>query len=157
MNVQDDRRSDDQSLDARTSEKLKKIIANANYDVYNLAILRNPNDWQGRLVSFSGVITEELLVISRPNFFIVNGRINDYLISFVVYLDHSVPAQKMINEDIEIISRGKSVRVFAEVIGIEEFMTESGTKKKMPTAECIAIYNQSDYNLRKPIWLKNNF
>lgn len=136
------------------SERMKEVIKQANYEVYNAVVLRNPENWKGRIISYSGSVVERPFYEQDDRYLEVVGYYNNYLIDFILVLDHPIRKQENIYDQVESITNGKSVRVFAEMTGIEEFTFESGNKRRMPVAQLIAVYNQSDRLFLKPIWLR---
>jgi hypothetical protein len=144
--------STDTSL-KKSSSNLKEVISAARYDVDNINIYSNPTEYVGKIISTRGVFLEQKFFRDKDKKFIVSGSNNGHPADFLVYLDHPLPKQAKIGENVQIISTASGIRVFGRLKEIEDYMTESGVKKQLPALEAIAIFNIDDRDLQNPVWV----
>lgn len=132
---------------------LKQTIGNAKYDVDNINIYTNPSEYIGKIISTRGIFLEQKFFKDKEKKFIVSGSNNGHPADYLVYLDHPLPKQNKIGENIQVISTASGIRVFGRLKGLEDYMTEAGVKKQLPVLEAIAIYNIDDRELQNPVWV----
>lgn len=137
--------------------KLQSALKTADYDAYNIAVLREPGNYRGKVLSFTGTLNTRPLYDTRErNVAEISGNYNHYLINFILTMDHPLQQEKQFGDDVQIISNGKHVRVFAEFIEVQTFLNESGIQKKIPVARLIAIFQPEDQYFRTPLWVSND-
>lgn len=137
----------------KSNSNLREMISSAKYDVDNIHIYTNPNDFIGKVISTRGVFVEQKFFKDKDKKFIISGSNNGHPAEYLVYLDHPLPKQTKIGENIQVISTASGIRVFGRLKGLEDYMTESGVKKQLPVLEALAIYNIDDRNLLNPVWV----
>jgi len=137
----------------KSNSNLKQAIGNARYDVDNINIYTNPSEYIGKIISTRGVFVEQKFFKDKEKKFIVSGSNNGHPADYLVYLDHPLPKQTKIGENIQVISTASGIRVFGRLKGLEDYMTEAGVKKQLPVLEAIVIYNIDDRDLLNPVWV----
>jgi len=138
---------------SKNNSNLKHAISSARYDVDNIDIYTNPINYFGKIISTRGVFVEQKFFKDKEKKFIVSGSNNGHPADFLVYLDHPLPKQTKIGENVQVISTLSGIRVFGKLKGLEDYMTENGVKKQLPALEAIAIYNIDDRDLQIPVWV----
>lgn len=141
------------SAEKKSSTNLKDVISSARYDVDNIHIYTNPNEFIGKIISTRGIFVEQKFFKDKEKKFIISGSNNGHPAEYLVYLDHPLPKQTKIGENVQVISTASGIRVFGWLKNLEDYMTESGVKKQLPVLEAIAIYNIDDRDLLKPVWV----
>lgn len=139
------------------TEKLSKVINAAIYDVCNMDIFTNTAEYEGKIISFSGYVGFQEMLKPKDKVFTLTGSINGKLIDIVVYLDSEIPKQSSLEDDKELISRGKVVRIFGVFQEFGDYMYDNGISKKSPNFRAIVIYNSDDTRFKKPLWIANGY
>lgn len=132
--------------------KLSKVVASAVYDISNIDLFLKPENFEGKILSFSGIVYYEPYLEPKEKIFSLKGSVNGNLINVVVYLDNEMPVYTTYTDEKELLSRGKSIRMFGIYKGIGEYMREDGISMKAPEIRAIAIYNSDDSFFKTPIW-----
>lgn len=141
------------NMNLTVSDKLKRAISSADFNVYNIKVLRNIEEWNGKIVSIVGVFYKEIYLKPANEVISISGNYNKFMVNFILYLDNPLPDPKVINDNMSIINNGKLVRVFGVINGQGEFVSEGGTTRTLPTLKCIAIFNSDDNSFSKPLWV----
>ena len=137
----------------KSNKNLREVISRARYDVDNIHIYTNPNEYLDKIIATRGVYVEQKFLREREKKFIISGSNNGHPADFLVYLDHPLPKQTKIGENVQVISTMSGIRVFGKLKGIEDYLTESGIKKQLPALEAIAIFNIDDREYFYPVWV----
>jgi hypothetical protein len=137
----------------KSSSNLKAVISNARYDVDNIHIYSNPSEFIGKIISTRGVYVEQKFLKDKDRKFIISGSNSGQAADYLVTLDHPLPKQSKIGENIQIISTNSGIRVFGKLKGIEDYLTETGLNKQLPVLEAIAIFNIDDREFQNPVWV----
>ncbi len=137
----------------KSSSNLKAVISGARYDVDNIHIYSNTNEFIGKIISTRGYYIEQKFLKDKDRKFVISGSNSGQTADYLVVLDHPLPKQSKIGENIMIISTGSNIRVFGKFIRIEDYLTESGIKKQLPMLEAIAIFNIDDREFQNPVWV----
>jgi hypothetical protein len=137
----------------KSNTNLREMISSAKYDVDNINIYTTPNEYIGKIISTRGIFLEQKFFKDKEKKFIVSGSNNGHPADYLVYLDHPLPKQTKIGENIQVISTASGIRVFGRLKGLEDYMTEAGIKKQLPVLDAIAIYNIDDRELQNPVWV----
>lgn len=138
---------------------LNNLIDKADFEASNLKIMREPEKWQGKIIAVSGNLTESHLLNKelKNEYREITGSYNNYLINIVCVFYSTLPRQKDVSVNVQHLYSGKAVKIIAEVMGVYEFITESGNKKNLPVARCYAVYNQDDRLFKSPLWADEDF
>ena len=88
----------------RKESNLKQAIHGASYDVDNINIYSELNKYLGKIISTRGVYLEQKFFKDKERKFIVSGSNNGHPADYLVYLDHPLPKQTRIGENVQIIS-----------------------------------------------------
>lgn len=139
------------------NSKLRYIINNALYNVDNINIYTNPDEYLNKVISTKGIYHEQKWLKDKDKKFIVSGSNNGYKAEFLVYLDHPLPQKKGFAENIYYISPGAEIRVFGWFVRIEDYMYQDGTMKKLPVLEALAIFKLEDREMKFPVWTNTLF
>jgi len=138
-------------------KSIAKIIKEAKLDIVNRQIYKNPGAWIGKIISVSGFIAEkppfELDVLCfQISGTIGNTPMGDHF-NYVVEIDHALPTQSKINEDVQTIVRGGQYRIFARVKELRQFLNDYGQTTTLPIVECLMIYKSDDFSFQSPLWV----
>ncbi len=139
------------------SDEIKKIISSAKFEISNKQIYKNPDKWKGETISVSGTIVVKTEISLDDNFFQLQGRIGDVpsgdFINYIIELDHPLPKQTRIDENVKTITPGKKYRVFGVFRELKQFLNEYGTPTMLPLLQCKLIYDGDDFEFRNPLWV----
>lgn len=138
-----------------STNRVTNYSKHAIFDISNLLLMRKTDDYVGKVLGLSGGLVEQVYTADKETWVEIRGRTGDRGFDLMIYLDHPLPKQTNIGENIITIGTGSQVRMLAKFRGFEEFTDEYGSKRKLPVGECIAIFQHSDFNLLKPIWQWN--
>lgn len=139
---------------------IKKIISRATYDVYNRMIYNDPEGWKGKIISVSGIITEKPVIYIEKNHIQITGNIGnnpngDYF-NFIIKLDHPLPVQTRIDQNVKKIVRGEQYRVFIKFRELKDFLNDYGQVQRLSLTDCLLIYKADDFSFNDPIWVSQN-
>jgi len=130
-------------------EAVKRI---ANYDMNNVKVMRNPDEWVGKMISLSGTVLSQPILGEVDEVFELRGTNDGFLTDMIIRLDQPLPRQSNIGEAIKLVSQGKEVRVFGIMNGLKSIRTDSGTRRELPEIRCQIIYDRNDFYLSRPLW-----
>lgn len=136
-----------------SNDNLKEVISKARFDVDNINIYMNPNEYLEKIISTRGIFVEQKFIKEKDLKFVITGSNNGQPAEFIVYLDHPLQKQSKINENVQVISTASGIRVFGRLKGLEEYLTYDGIKKQLPVLEAIAIFYLEDRDFKYPVWV----
>ncbi len=131
-------------------ETVKRI---ANYDMNNVKVMRNPDEWIGKIISLSGTVISQPILGEVDEVFELRGTNDGYLTDMIIRLDRPLPRQANIGQAIKLVSQGKEVRVFGKMNGLKSIRTDSGTRRELPEIDCQLIYDRNDFYMDRPLWI----
>lgn len=134
-------------------QKFSNVSNSALYNVDNINIYQKPNDFSGKIISTKGSVHLQPFLENDDRVFRVVGSNNGYQADFVVELDNPLPKQNRIDENVQVITSGRSIRIFGIFTHVKDWLLTDGSTKKLPVLEAIAIFNQDDLNLANPLWV----
>lgn len=137
----------------KSSSNLKSAISNARYDLDNIQIYSNIQEYMGTIISTQGIFIEQKFLKDKDKKFVITGSNTGYAGDFIVYLDHPLQKQTRIGENVQVISTASGIRVFGRFKGLEEYLSYDGVKKQLPVLEAIAIFNIDDRDCQNPVWV----
>ena len=133
--------------------EIESIKKSTNYDMNNVKVMRNPEEWQGKMISLSGTVLSQPILGEVDEVFELRGTNDGYLTDMIVRLDKPLPKQSNIGQAVKLVSQGKEVRIFGIVNGLKQIKTESGTRRELPELSCQIIYDRNDFYLERPLWI----
>lgn len=137
--------------------KIRKDINSADYDVTNLKVMNKLDEYKGKIVSCIGSANYQPALGEFENLFVLSGSNQGYLVRFIVRLDKELIKQTRIDQNLEIIDKGKIIRIFGIVTGMQPFISDDGIKREIPTMDALIIFNPDDFNYRKPLWTSKRY
>ena len=136
---------------------IAKIIKQAKFDVYNRQIYKNPDAWIDKIISVSGIINEKPPFELDAQFFKISGTIGNTPMgdhfNFIVEVDHPLPTQSRIDQNVRTIVKGGQYRIFVKVKEMKQFLNDYGQSTTLPITDCLIIYKSDDFNFQFPIWV----
>lgn len=136
---------------------IAKIIRQAKFDVYNRQIYKNPDAWIDKIISVSGIIVEKPPFELDAQYFQISGTIGNTPMgdhfNYIVEIDHSLPTQSRIDQNVQTIVKGGQYRIFARVKELKQFLNDYGQSTTLPVTDCLIIFKSDDFNFQFPIWV----
>jgi len=137
--------------------KIRKDVISADYDVTNLKVMNNLEEYRGKIVSCMGNANYQPALGEFENLFVLSGTNQGYLVRFIVHLDKPLVRQTRIDQNLEIVDKGKPIRIFGIVTGMQPFISDDGIRREMPTMDALVIYNPDDFNYKRPLWTSKRY
>jgi hypothetical protein len=140
---------DNQTSSANTtggynSQKFQNIISSALYEVDNINIYQKESDFLGKIISTQGHVYLQQFLENSDRLIRVIGSNKGYTADYILHLDNPLPKQSRIDQNMQVLTSGRNVRVFGRFIEVEDYMLTDGTTKKLPALDCLAIFNKDD-------------
>jgi hypothetical protein len=137
------------------ANQILKVLQRANFDFYNALIYKDEKSWEGTLVSLAGNMVEQPVITSEQNVIQLIGTSGGDYADIVAYLDHPLPMQMTISEQVHLLTRGRSIRIFGVLQTCKDFVDKYGQRLYLPTMECLLIYDQDDRFFSEPLWISD--
>lgn len=142
-----------QSNSSKYSNKFSRLEKEAVYDINNVKIYQNANDFKDKILTIRGSIFLDPFLAKDNKAVRILGSSEGYPIDIILMLDNPLQQQKRIDDNIVTLNNGKTVRIFGTLLGIEDFILTDGSSKKLPVIEGVAIFTDEDKRYETPVWV----
>jgi hypothetical protein len=144
-----------QNYDAKTMEQ---VIRGASFEFCNEYFYKDEPAWKSRVISFAGYMVDKPAIgkIKMQYIQLMGNGVNG-LISVIATYDMPLPTRKVYDNDIPIVTTGQHLRFVAEIKKAENFISVNGVWIYLPIVQLLAIYQQSDTELKNPLWVSKEF
>jgi len=143
------------NYDAKTVEQ---VIRSASFEFCNEYYYKDEPVWKSRVISFSGYMIDKPAISKQKMQYIqLMGNGVNGLISVIATYDVPLPTRKVYDNDIPIVTTGQHLRFVAEIKRAKNFVSVNGVWVYLPVVQLLAIYQQSDSEMKNPLWVGKEF